>query len=88
MTRIAVGGPGRAYGTITAKTEAVVLAPDYKFVMNPISGHLDKVVNNVSVLKINKDVTDPTGGGAAADGRIPVQFSDGTIKYLAYYDAP
>ncbi len=63
-------------------------APDYIYRMNPISGHLDKVVNNASVLKISVDETDPTGGGAAAAGRIPVQLSDGTIKYLAYYDAP
>ena len=36
------------------------------------------------VFQFDPDATDPTGGGAAATGRIPVRIS-GATRYLAYY---
>jgi hypothetical protein len=37
-----------------------------------------------NVLRVAADATDPTGGGGAAAGRIPV-LVDSTLKYIAYY---
>lgn len=84
------GGMGMAgrKKTFVAKTASVSDAPDYKLKPNPITGRLTRVVNNITVLQGNADDTDPTSGGGAANGRFPITLSDGTIKYLAYYDAP
>ena len=40
--------------------------------------------NGTVVLELPADATDPTGGGGAAAGRIPVKIG-GATKYLAYY---
>lgn len=37
-----------------------------------------------SIMNVATDATDPTGGGGAATGRIPILVA-GTLKYLAYY---
>jgi len=42
--------------------------------------------DGTDVFELPADATDPTGGGAAADGRIPVSIG-GVTKYIAYYDA-
>lgn len=65
-------------------SEVAVAVPDYIFVFNPITGALDKVVNNLGILKANVDTTDPTGGGGAAVGRIPIVIN-GVTKYIPYY---
>ncbi len=89
--RVSGGGMGMRTRkkTFVAKAPSVpVTTPDYKFVINPTTGKLDRVVNNIKVLTADTDATDPTGSGAAANGRIPITLPDGTIVYLAYYDAP
>jgi hypothetical protein len=40
--------------------------------------------NGTYVFELPEDNTDPTGGGGAATGRIPV-FINGSLRYLAYY---
>lgn len=40
--------------------------------------------NGTDVFELPADATDPTGGGGAAAGRIPVKIG-GATKYLAYY---
>lgn len=37
-----------------------------------------------AIMNVATDTTDPTGGGGAATGRIPI-YVDGNLKYLAYY---
>jgi len=37
------------------------------------------------VFELPADATDPTGGGGAAEGRIPVYIFGVGLKYLAYY---
>jgi hypothetical protein len=36
--------------------------------------------------KFTANATDPTGGGGAADGRVPIDIG-GVTKYFAYWDA-
>lgn len=43
--------------------------------------------NGTYVFELPADNSDPTRGGSSASGRIPVLIG-GTLKYLAYYDAP
>ncbi|HYF52982.1 MAG TPA: hypothetical protein VEA41_01850 [Salinarimonas sp.] len=40
--------------------------------------------NGTDIFELPADATDPTGGGGAATGRIPVRIG-GTTRYLAYY---
>ncbi len=68
---------------IRKKTSVIVIA-DYRFVLNPVTGMLDRVVNNLAILKADVDATDPTGGGGAAVGRIPIVIN-GVTKYIPYY---
>lgn len=70
--------------TFSAKTESLTPVPNYIFSLNPITGKLTKVVNNIAVLKADKDETDPTGGGGAATGRIPITVNGVTV-YIPYY---
>ncbi len=90
ITRIGVGGGGRAYGTITAKSETAgdpaLPLPNYKYSFNAITSELDKVVNNMSVLKAIVDTTDPTT--EAVSGRIAITLQGGTTVYIAVYTAP
>ncbi len=72
------------FGTLW-EAEPIPPEPDYKFVINPMTRKLDRVVNNISVLKADADTTDPTGGGGAATGRLPIVLQDGTTVYIAYY---
>ncbi len=37
------------------------------------------------VLKVPTDNTDPTGGGGAATGRIPIHDAAGNLRYIPYY---
>ncbi len=64
--------------------EAVQALADYIFILNPATGNLTKVVNNLAILKAPVDATDPTGGGGAAVGRIPIVIN-GVTKYIPYY---
>ncbi len=63
---------------------AVQALADYILVLNPTTGQLQRVVNNLAILKAPVDETDPTGGGGAAVGRIPIVVN-GVTKYIPYY---
>lgn len=43
------------------------------------------VAANGRVFQMPTDNTDPTGGGGAATGRIPIMDASGNLRYIAYY---
>lgn len=45
---------------------------------------IDFVTYKSGIFRVNADATDPTSGGGAATGRIPILVGT-TLKYLAYY---
>lgn len=57
---LGVGGLPTRKRSYLAKEEAIVAVPDYKFVLNPVTGTFDRVVNNIEVLK-----------NAFVDGAVP-----------------
>ena len=83
---LGVGGLPTRARTYVAKTAPAAIVPNYKLVVNPITGQLDRVVNNISVLKAVVDAVDPTGEGVA--GRAAITLGDGSTVYLALYNSP
>lgn len=70
--------------TFLAKTVAALPVSDYILAVNPATGNMTRVVNNIAILKAAKDEMDPTSGGGAATGRIPITIN-GVTKYIPYY---
>lgn len=47
--------------------------------------YIDLTAVTTRVLKVPTDNTDPTGGGGAATGRIPIHDAAGNLRYIPYY---
>lgn len=57
-----------------------------KVVTLPVtSSYIDLTAITSKVFKVPTDNTDPTGGGGAATGRIPIHDAAGNLRYIPYY---
>jgi hypothetical protein len=55
------------------------------FILASTTGFIDLTAPTTKVFKVPTDNTDPTSGGGAATGRIPIHDAAGNLRYIPYY---
>ena len=53
--------------------------------LSSAAGFIDLTALTPKLFKVPTNNTDPTGGGGAATGRIPIHDAAGNLRYIAYY---